>query len=180
MVLQLPPLKNFTVAFFCKYVCANIIYIYIHYVYLSTCMCIYIYMNVWKYECMYVQNERVCHTISGLKCCIRRTPPTSFGSPKNMWGGVYFMWSGEIFLRNFLPYPPPKYSRVKGGGCLRGPPLAPSGRSAWQKKTAQAVTYPWWITLNVIHNLIARMIEMVDPGEFNQLDVWFFIFIWNL
>ena len=26
------------------------------------------------------------------------------------------MWSGEIFLRNFLPYPPPKYSRVKGGG----------------------------------------------------------------
>ena len=22
-----------------------------------------------------------------------------------------------IFLRNFLPYPPPKYSRVKGRGC---------------------------------------------------------------
>ena len=27
---------------------------------------------------------------------------------------VYSMWSGGIFLRNFLPYPP-KYSRVKGG-----------------------------------------------------------------
>ena len=68
-------------------------------------------MNV----CMYVQNERVCHTISGLKCCIRRTPPTSFGSPKNMWGGVYFMWSGEIFLRNFLPYPPQNIPGLKGG-----------------------------------------------------------------
>ena len=26
------------------------------------------------------------------------------------------MWSGEIFLSNFLIYPPLKYSRVKGGG----------------------------------------------------------------
>ena len=68
-------------------------------------------MNV----CMYVQNERVCHTISGLKCCIPRTPPHIFWKPQKHVGGVYFMWSGEIFLRNFLPYPPPKYSRVKGG-----------------------------------------------------------------
>jgi len=36
----------------------------------------------------------------------RKTPPPpSFGSPKNT-GGVYFMRSGEICLRNFLPYPP--------------------------------------------------------------------------
>ena len=27
------------------------------------------------------------------------------------------MWSGEIFLRTFLPYPP-KYSRVKGGDII--------------------------------------------------------------
>ena len=158
-----------------------ILYIYTYIVYLSTCMCIYIYMNVWKYECMYV-----CSKWKGVpyhlwaKMLHPEDPPHIFWKPQKHVGGVYFMWSGEIFLRNFLPYPPPKYSRVKGGGCLRGPPLAPSGRSAWQKKTAQAVTYPWWITLNVIHNLIARMIEMVDPGEFNQLDVWFFIFIWNL
>ena len=82
MVLQLPPLKNFTVVFFCKYVCANIIYIYIHYVYLSTCVCMYV--------CMYVQNERVCHTISGLKCCIRRTPPHIFWKPqKHVGGGIF-------------------------------------------------------------------------------------------
>ena len=77
-------------------------------------------MNVWKYECMYVcmyvQNERVCHTISGLKCCIRRTPPHLLEAPKTC-GGVYFMWSGEIFLRNFLPYPPQNIPGLKGGGC---------------------------------------------------------------
>ena len=26
------------------------------------------------------------------------------------------MWSGEIFLRNFLPYPPPNIPGLKGGG----------------------------------------------------------------
>ena len=57
----------------------------------------------------------VCHTVSGLKCGIRRTPPTSFRSPKKHVGGVYFTWSGEIFLRNFMPYPPKKKSRVKRG-----------------------------------------------------------------
>ena len=67
------------------------------------------------YVCMYVQNERVCHTISGLKCCIRRTRPPHLLEAQKTCGGVYFMWSGEIFLRNFLPYPPSKYSRVKGG-----------------------------------------------------------------
>ena len=34
------------------------------------------------------------------------TPPHIFSKPKKHVGGVYFMWSGEIFLRNFLPYPP--------------------------------------------------------------------------
>ena len=25
---------------------------------------------------------------------------------KKTWGRIYFTWSGKIFLRNFLPYPP--------------------------------------------------------------------------
>ena len=57
----------------------------------------------------------VCHTVSGLKCGIRKTPPTSFRSPKKHVGGVYFRWSGEIFLRNFMPYPPRKIPGLKGG-----------------------------------------------------------------
>ena len=70
---------------------------------------------------MYVQNERVCHGVSyrfwAKMWHPEEPPPTSFRSPKKYVGGVYFTWSGEIFLRNFLPYPP-KYSRVKGGGIL--------------------------------------------------------------
>ena len=46
------------------------------------------------------------------------TPPTSFRSPKKYVGGVYFTWSGEIFLRNFLPYPPPNIPGIKGGDAL--------------------------------------------------------------
>ena len=42
-------------------------------------------------------------------------PPPHLLEAQKTCGGVYFMWSGEIFLRNFLPYPPSKYSRVKGG-----------------------------------------------------------------
>ena len=53
-----------------------------------------------------IRTKKVWHTISGLKCGIRRTPPTFFRSPKKHVGGVYFTWSGEIFLKNFLPYPP--------------------------------------------------------------------------
>ena len=45
-------------------------------------------------------------------------PSTSFGRPKNMWRGVYFMWSGEIFLRIFLSYPPPNIPGLKGGICI--------------------------------------------------------------
>ena len=100
------------------------IYIYIHYVYLSTCMCIYIYiyecMKVWMYVCMYVcmfKNERVCHTISGLKCCIRRTPPTSFGSPKNMWGGYISCGQVKYFSEISCLTPPPNIPGLKGGGC---------------------------------------------------------------
>ena len=66
------------------------------------------------YECMYVRYERVCHTISGLKMLHPEDPPPHLLEAQKTCGGVYFMWSGEIFLRNFLPYPP-KYSRVKGG-----------------------------------------------------------------
>ena len=75
-------------------------------------------MNECMYVCMFKMKGcvMVCHTVSGLKCGIRRTPPTSFRNPKKHVGGVYFTWSGEIFLRNFMPYPPQKKSRVKGGG----------------------------------------------------------------
>ena len=76
-------------------------------------------MHVCMYVCMYVQNKRLCHTISGLKCCIRRTPPHIFWKPQKHVGGVYFMWSGEIFLRNFLPYPPQKnIPGLKGGDVI--------------------------------------------------------------
>ena len=70
------------------------------------------------YECMYVRSKLngVPYHLWAKMLHPEDPPPTSFGSPKNMWGGVYFMWSGEIFLRNFLLLPPPKYSRVKGGG----------------------------------------------------------------
>ena len=46
-----------------------------------------------------------------------QTNPHVFLASKRC-GGVYFMWSGEIFLRNFLSYPPKKKSRVKGGDIL--------------------------------------------------------------
>jgi len=61
---------------------------------------------------MHIENERVCHTISRLKHGIRRTP-TPFESQKNTWKGVYVMWSGEIFFRNFSP---PNIPGLKGGG----------------------------------------------------------------
>jgi len=37
------------------------------------------------------KNERVCHTISRLKCGIRRTPSPLFGSPRNMWRDIFHM-----------------------------------------------------------------------------------------
>ena len=54
--------------------------------------------------------------IARLKSGIRRTPPPLFETPKTRGGG-YFTWSGEIFLRNFLPYPPP--TNIPGWGSLR-------------------------------------------------------------
>ena len=41
--------------------------------------------------------------------------PSPLWKPQKHMGGVYFMRSGEIFLRNFLSYTPLKYSRAKGG-----------------------------------------------------------------
>ena len=45
-------------------------------------------------------------------------PPHIFWKPKKHVGGVYFMWSGEIFLRNFLPYPPQNIPGLKGGDIM--------------------------------------------------------------
>ena len=71
-------------------------------------------MNV----CIYVQNKRgipIPH--SGLKCCIRSTPPISFRSPKNMWGSnIFHGGQVPIFPKKFLALPPPKYSKVKRRG----------------------------------------------------------------
>ena len=65
-------------------------------------------MNV----CMYVQNERVCHGVSyrfwAKMWHPDEPPPRLLEAQKKTWGGVYFTWSGEIFLRKFLPYPPPQ------------------------------------------------------------------------
>ena len=97
-----------------KYIITVYLYTYIRvfkYMYVHT---LYVYVCV----CMHIQNERVCHTISRLKCAIRRTPPRPLLETQKIHGVVYFMWSGGIFLNNFLPYPPPKYSRVKGGVIL--------------------------------------------------------------
>ena len=58
------------------------------YTYIYTHMYMYMYMYVCI--CMYVQNERVCHTISGLKWGIRRDPPTSLRKPKKYVGGGIF------------------------------------------------------------------------------------------
>jgi hypothetical protein len=41
-------------------------------------------------------------------------PPHVFSKPQKTRGGGYFTWSGEIFLRNFLPYPPPNIQGLKG------------------------------------------------------------------
>ena len=42
-------------------------------------------------------------------------PPQRLLEAQKIRGGVYFTWSGEIFLRNFLPYPPPNIPGLKGG-----------------------------------------------------------------
>ena len=77
-------------------------------------------MYVCMYVCMHVQNVRVCHGVSyrfwAKTWHPEDPPPTSFRSPKKHVGGVYFTWSGEIFLRDFMPYPPKKNPGLKGGG----------------------------------------------------------------
>ena len=60
-------------------------------------------------------------------------PPRLLEAKKNTWGGVYFTWSGEIFLRNFLPYPPPNILGLKGGMFYRGY-VAPEGRKVGSLK----------------------------------------------
>ena len=58
------------------------------------------------------QALKVGWQVHSLQCLVEATsggtPPHVFWKPKKHVGVVYFMWSGEIFLRNFLPYPPKK------------------------------------------------------------------------
>ena len=57
------------------------------------------------------QALKVGWQIHSLQCLVEATsggPPPRLLEAQKTRGGVYFMWSGEIFLRNFLPYPPKK------------------------------------------------------------------------
>ena len=72
-------------------------------------VCIYIYMYVRTSK---MKGCAIYHLWA--KMWHPEDPPHFFWKPKKHVGVVYFMWSGEIFLRNLLSYPP-KYSRVKGG-----------------------------------------------------------------
>ena len=51
--------------------------------------------------------------VSGRSYFRRTAPPPRLLEAQKTRGVVYFMWLGEIFLSNFLPYP--QYSRVQGG-----------------------------------------------------------------
>ena len=64
-----------------------------------------------------IRTKKVWHTISGLKCGIRRTPPTFFRSPKKHVGGIYISRGQVKYFSEISCLTTPKYSRVKGGGC---------------------------------------------------------------
>ena len=57
----------------------------------------------------------MCHTISGLKCGIRRTPPPRFFKAQKTRGGGYISRGQVKYFSEISCLTPPKYSRVKGG-----------------------------------------------------------------
>ena len=69
----------------CMYVCTYVRMYVCTYVRMYVCTYVCMYVLCMYYVCMYVQNQTVCHTISGLKCCIRRTPPQLLEAQKT-WG----------------------------------------------------------------------------------------------
>ena len=94
------------------------------------------------YECMY---DYVCTLWKGVpyhlwakNLASGGPPPTSFRSPKNMWGGGIFHVVRWNISQKFLALPPPKYSRVKGGGMLISSPssqeLLNSQFQKWSKQ----------------------------------------------
>ena len=87
------------------------------------------------YVCMYVQNERVCHTISGLKCCIRRTPPHLLEAPKTCGGGIFHVVRWNI-SQKFLALPPPNIPGLKGGD------QATLQNHAWRAATRRVIRRP--------------------------------------
>ena len=82
------------------------------------------YLFPWKpavtYVSMYVQNERVCHGVSyrfwAKMWHPEDPPPTSFRNPKKHVGGGIFHVVRWNISQKFHALPPPKNSRVKGGG----------------------------------------------------------------
>ena len=78
----------------------------------STSMSSENYIRLWSSERM----EKGCkiQRYFSAKLWHPEDPPIPFGSPKTRGGAYYFMWSGKICLRNFLPNP--QFSRVKRRG----------------------------------------------------------------
>ena len=123
-----------TIYIYKPYIYITYIYIYIHVLYIYIC----IYNPPFKGEVVGVKTEifqkggvalpkprnisakRIWFLMvsPGLKCGIRRDPPHSVWKPKNMWGvGIFHAVRWNISDK-FLVLPPPKYSRVKGGGII--------------------------------------------------------------
>ena len=61
----------------------------------------------------------MCHTISGLKCGIRRTHPHVFSKPKKHVGGGIFHVVRRNISQKFLALPPQNIPGLKGGGFAK-------------------------------------------------------------
>ena len=91
-------------------------YMYVH-IYIYVCMCMYVYVCV----CMYMY---VCSKWKGVpyhlwaKMWHPEDPtPTSFGSPKNTWGG--YISCGQVkYFSEFSCLTPPNIPGLKGGILL--------------------------------------------------------------
>ena len=101
----------YTYVFKYMYVYINI-YIYIwtnENMYVCVYLCTYVCMYVCVYVCMFKMKGcvLVCHTVSGLKCGIRRTPPRLLEAQKNTWGG--YISRGQVkYFSEFSCLTPPQ------------------------------------------------------------------------
>ena len=89
-------------------------------IYLVVSVCAWA-LPVCMYVCMYVQNERVCHDVSyrfwAKMWHPEDPPPRLLEAQKNTWGG--YISGGQVkYFSEISCLPPPKNSRVKGGGSF--------------------------------------------------------------